>query len=181
MEPKEGIFFKGQIFDAYVFVADQIRKVQTRIVIIDNYIDETVLVQLAKRRPCVSVDIYTASSPAATLLHSPTRSFGWVLAGFIISFLITLFSGFSKFITNFASADRTAEARSRAMRVGLLTIALALCLGKDLLENVYSTLFLGALELRNFLWLVKNAANSRCLSGYEYSARCDTRVSHMGV
>lgn len=56
--PTEGIFFQGQIFDAYVFVADLIRKAQKRIVIIDNYIDDTVLVQLAKRKAGVSVDIY---------------------------------------------------------------------------------------------------------------------------
>lgn len=49
IQPKEGIFFQGQIFDAYVFVADLIRKAHKRIVIIDNYIDDTVLVQLAKR------------------------------------------------------------------------------------------------------------------------------------
>ena len=57
-KPTEGIFFQGQIFDAYVFVADLIRKAQNRIVIIDNYIDDTVLVQLAKRKAGVSVDIY---------------------------------------------------------------------------------------------------------------------------
>lgn len=57
-KPKEGIFFQGQIFDAYVFVADLIRKAQKGIVIIDNYIDDTVLVQLAKRKAGVSVDIY---------------------------------------------------------------------------------------------------------------------------
>lgn len=49
IQPKEGIFFQGQIFDAYVFVANLIRKAHKRIVIIDNYIDDTVLVQLAKR------------------------------------------------------------------------------------------------------------------------------------
>lgn len=58
IQPKEGIFFQGQIFDAYVFVADLIRKAQNRIVIIDNYIDDTVLVQLAKRKAGVTVDIY---------------------------------------------------------------------------------------------------------------------------
>ena len=57
-KPTEGIFFQGQIFDAYVFVADLIRKAQKRIVIIDNYIDDTVLVQLAKRKAGVTVDIY---------------------------------------------------------------------------------------------------------------------------
>ena len=58
IQPKEGIFFQGQIFDAYVFVANLIRKAHKRIVIIDNYIDDTVLVQLAKRNTGVSVDIY---------------------------------------------------------------------------------------------------------------------------
>lgn len=58
IQPKEGIFFQGQIFDAYVFVADLIRKAQNRIVIIDNYIDDTVLLQLSKRKPGVVVDIY---------------------------------------------------------------------------------------------------------------------------
>lgn len=57
-KPTEGIFFQGQIFDAYVFVADLIRKAQKSIVIIDNYIDDTVLVQLVKRKAGVSVDIY---------------------------------------------------------------------------------------------------------------------------
>lgn len=57
-KPKEGIFFQGQIFDAYVFVANLIRMAQSRIVIIDNYIDDTVLVQLAKRKAGVTVDIY---------------------------------------------------------------------------------------------------------------------------
>lgn len=57
-KPKEGIFFQGQIFDAYVFVADLIRKAKDRIVIIDNYIDDSVLLQLSKRKAGVTVDIY---------------------------------------------------------------------------------------------------------------------------
>ena len=57
-KPKEGIFFNGQIFDAYALVADLIRGAKGRIVLIDNYIDDTVLVQLAKRKPGVTVDIY---------------------------------------------------------------------------------------------------------------------------
>lgn len=57
-KPTEGIFFQGQIFDAYAFVADLIRKAQNRIAIIDNYMDDTVLVQLAKRKAGVTVDIY---------------------------------------------------------------------------------------------------------------------------
>lgn len=58
LQPKEGIFFNGQIFDAYALVADMIRQAKKRIVIIDNYIDETVLVQLTKRHAGVTVDIY---------------------------------------------------------------------------------------------------------------------------
>lgn len=58
LQPKEGIFFDGQIFDAYAFVADLIRKAEKRIVVIDSYIDDSVLVQLSKRNSGVTVDIY---------------------------------------------------------------------------------------------------------------------------
>lgn len=58
IQPKEGIFFNGQIFDAYAFVSDLIRRASKRIVLIDNYVDDTVLVQLAKRKPGIIVDIY---------------------------------------------------------------------------------------------------------------------------
>ncbi|OKY85341.1 MAG: DNA-binding protein [Bacteroidales bacterium 52_46] len=58
LPPKEGIFFDGQIFDAYAFVADLIRKANNRIVIIDSYVDDSVLVQLSKRKQGVTVDIY---------------------------------------------------------------------------------------------------------------------------
>lgn len=57
-EVKEGIFFNGQIFDAYAFVAKLIRKAERRIVVIDSYVDDSVLVQLSKRKPGVKVDIY---------------------------------------------------------------------------------------------------------------------------
>ena len=57
-KPKEGVFFNGQIFDAYALVADLIRQAKTRIVVIDNYIDDSVLVQLSKRKPGGKVDIY---------------------------------------------------------------------------------------------------------------------------
>ena len=58
IQPKAGIFFDGQIFDAYAFIAGLIRKAKHRIVVIDNYIDDSVLVQLSKRNPGVTVDIY---------------------------------------------------------------------------------------------------------------------------
>lgn len=57
-KPKEGIFFNGQIFDAYALVSDLIRQAKIRIVVIDNYIDDSVLVQLSKRHRGVTVDIY---------------------------------------------------------------------------------------------------------------------------
>ena len=59
LPPKEGIFYDGQIFDAYVFVSDLIKSAKKTIVLIDNYIDESVLVLLTKRAPKVSVKIYT--------------------------------------------------------------------------------------------------------------------------
>ena len=58
IQPKEGIFFDGQIFDAYAFIAGLIRKANKRIVVIDSYVDDSVLVQLSKRKPGVKVDIY---------------------------------------------------------------------------------------------------------------------------
>lgn len=58
LPPKEGIFFDGQIFDAYAFVAKLIRKAQHKIVVIDSYVDDSVLVQLSKRKTGVTVDIY---------------------------------------------------------------------------------------------------------------------------
>ena len=58
LQPREGIFFNGQIFDAYALVAELIRRAENRIVLIDNYIDDSVLVQLSKRKPGVKVDIY---------------------------------------------------------------------------------------------------------------------------
>jgi len=59
LPPKEGIFYDGQIFDAYVFVSDLIKTARKTIVLIDNYIDESVLVLLTKRKPTVSAKIYT--------------------------------------------------------------------------------------------------------------------------
>ena len=57
--PVQGVFFDGQIFDAYTFVADLIRKASRRIILIDNYIDDTVLTLLDKRSPNVNATIYT--------------------------------------------------------------------------------------------------------------------------
>ncbi|HKZ36744.1 MAG TPA: ORF6N domain-containing protein [Chryseolinea sp.] len=61
IQPKQGIFFDGQIFDAYKFVADLIRTAQKSIILIDNYIDDSVLTILTKRRKNVRVIILTKS------------------------------------------------------------------------------------------------------------------------
>ncbi|MCL2327116.1 MAG: virulence RhuM family protein [Bacteroidetes bacterium] len=58
-QPKEGIFCEGQIFDAYVLAADLIKSAKKSVVLIDNYVDETVLLLLAKRKTNVKAEIYT--------------------------------------------------------------------------------------------------------------------------
>lgn len=59
LPPIEGIFFDGQIFDAYKFVCDLIRMAERRIILIDNYVDDTVLDMLEKRKSDTSAVIYT--------------------------------------------------------------------------------------------------------------------------
>lgn len=56
---RKGIFFEGQTYDAYVFVSDCIRKAKSRIILIDNYVDDTVLTMLDKRSAGVSATIFT--------------------------------------------------------------------------------------------------------------------------
>ena len=57
--PKQGVFYNGQIFDAYTLIADIIRSAQKEIILIDNYVDDTVLKQLSKRKKNVRSVIYT--------------------------------------------------------------------------------------------------------------------------
>lgn len=59
LPPVQGIFFDGQVYDAYVFVAGLVKKAARRIVLIDNYVDETVLTLLDKREAGVKAAIYT--------------------------------------------------------------------------------------------------------------------------
>jgi len=59
VKPKQGIFFDGQVFDAYLFVADLIRSANQSIVLIDNYVDESTLTLLAKRKQGCTATIYT--------------------------------------------------------------------------------------------------------------------------
>lgn len=60
LPPVEGIFYDGQLFDAYKFAADLVRTATKSLILIDNYIDDTVLTLFTKRIPGVSVTIYTA-------------------------------------------------------------------------------------------------------------------------
>lgn len=57
--PKQGIFYDGQIFDAYVFITERVREAKKRIVLIDNYIDESVFTILDKRPKGVKAKVYT--------------------------------------------------------------------------------------------------------------------------
>ena len=60
LPPVEGIFYDGQIFDAYVHIVNLIKQAKTSIVLVDNYIDETTLTMLSKRSSNVSATIYTS-------------------------------------------------------------------------------------------------------------------------
>lgn len=59
LPPVEGIFFDGQIFDAYKFATDLIKTARKSLLLIDNYVDDSVLLMLSKRNPGVSATIYT--------------------------------------------------------------------------------------------------------------------------
>ena len=59
LPPVEGIFYDGQIFDAYVFVSDLVKSAKTRLVLIDNYVDESVFMLLSKRGIGVKAEIRT--------------------------------------------------------------------------------------------------------------------------
>jgi len=57
--PKQGIFYDGQVFDAYKFVSDLIKTAKSSIILIDNYVDDSVLTLFTKKHAKVSVTIYT--------------------------------------------------------------------------------------------------------------------------
>jgi ORF6N domain-containing protein len=61
IKPKQGVFFEGEIFDAYMFVSNLFRSAETSILIIDNYVDDSVLTHLTKKKKTVKVLIYTKS------------------------------------------------------------------------------------------------------------------------
>ena len=68
LPPVEGIFYDGQIFDAYVQIVSLIKQAKRSIVLVDNYVDETTLTMLSKRGPNVSATIYTKQTAQQFLL-----------------------------------------------------------------------------------------------------------------
>ncbi len=64
LPPNEGIFYNGQIFDAHLFVSNLVKTAKKSIVLIDNYIDDSVLMLLTKRNPSVVATIYTLNISA---------------------------------------------------------------------------------------------------------------------
>ena len=88
---EQGIFFNGQIFDAYVFVTDLIKSAKQSIIVIDNYLDESVLLMLTKRQSNVTVELYgktptnnlrstckntTSNTQSLNIIHLPRRMTG---------------------------------------------------------------------------------------------------------
>ena len=68
IEDKQGVFVKGQIFDAYIALQNLIKKAQKEIILIDNYIDLTILERFAKKKIGVKVIIYTRADTPVTKL-----------------------------------------------------------------------------------------------------------------
>lgn len=66
--PTQGIFFDGQVFDAYELTSKIIRSAKSTIVLIDNYIDETTLVHLSKKKKGVNVILFTKTTSKQLLL-----------------------------------------------------------------------------------------------------------------
>lgn len=64
IKPTQGIFYDGEVYDAYLFVSDLIKSAKESIVLVDNYIDESVLTMLSKRQTNVTATIYTKNITA---------------------------------------------------------------------------------------------------------------------
>jgi phage regulator Rha-like protein len=79
LKPKQGIFFNGQVFDAWVFISDLVKSAQSSLVLIDNYVDESVLSLLAKKKKDVSVSIYTKNISRA--LQEDAKKFNTQFGG----------------------------------------------------------------------------------------------------
>ena len=77
LPPVEGIFYEGQIFDAYAFATDLIRSAKKSILLIDNYVDESILLMLSKRNQGVTADIYTQSVSNPLKLDLQKYKYTW--------------------------------------------------------------------------------------------------------
>jgi len=80
--PRQGIFFNGQVFDAFVFISNLIKSAQARIVLIDNYVDENTLQLFADKNSEVSIKIYTSNLNKKLLLAA--EKFGQQHGGIVI-------------------------------------------------------------------------------------------------
>lgn len=72
VKPKQGVFFQGEMFDAYVLFENLLMKATREIVLIDNYVDLTILERLTKKQPGVNVKIYTHPRTSLTQLDVTT-------------------------------------------------------------------------------------------------------------
>jgi hypothetical protein len=68
--PETGIFFEGQVFDAWMFVSDLVKSAEKSIILIDNYIDDTVLKLLSKRQPGVTITLFTRKVTPQLILEA---------------------------------------------------------------------------------------------------------------
>ena len=75
LPPVEGIFYDGQIFDVYKFVADLLRTAKKSVMLIDNYVDESVLLMFSKRNDGVKADIYTQTVSRELRLEKHNRQY----------------------------------------------------------------------------------------------------------
>jgi len=73
IQPKQGVFFDGQIFDAHKFISDIVRSAEKSIILIDNFVDDTVLTLFSKRRQGVALKILTKNLSKQLILD--TRKF----------------------------------------------------------------------------------------------------------
>ena len=83
LTPSQGIFFNGQVFDAFVFISNLIKSAQARIVLIDNYVDENTLHMFSDKKNEVSVKIHTKNINKKLLLAA--EKFGQQHGGLVIT------------------------------------------------------------------------------------------------
>lgn len=79
LKPKQGVFYNGQVFDAWVFISDLVKSANKSLILIDNYVNETVLSLFAKKKKNVAVDIYTKNISRA--LNEDAQKFNAQYAG----------------------------------------------------------------------------------------------------